>query len=197
MNNINHKNAIYLIGFLTVVIWVVLVIWNLNDLSYWVIIQKLLSALGVVFVVTNIFKKWLWKSGIFRGWLVLINDLSGEYKGVITPSQVNNSFPSFPKNISAVIKQTLFSLDIKVTSDESESNSFSHSFIKEQNGDVKIVYSYLGKPDINNRQVNSIHEGSAILLLIGNPPSKLRGEYWTSRGTIGEIELSKNSLKGT
>lgn len=172
-------------------LWLLMLAWKPEDLTLWTVFQKLSSALGVVFIITVCFKKWAWRWGIFKGWLVLVENLTGEYEGIITPSQSNTTFLSQPKKITATIKQSLFTFDIKVISDESESNSFSHSFIKEQNGDVKVVYSYSGKPRINNRQKNPIHEGTSILNLIGKPTTKLKGEYWTSRGTIGEIELTK------
>jgi len=49
---------------------------------------------------------------------------------------------------------------------------------------------YVNWPDVRVEQRSRIHHGSASLVVSGNPTTRLRGQYWTSRDTRGELDFT-------
>ena len=52
-----------------------------DEIALWTILIKLPTAFTIYGAILIIFTKWLWKSSIFKEWLVLIPNLSGEWTG--------------------------------------------------------------------------------------------------------------------
>lgn len=55
----------------------------------------------------------------------------------------------------------------------------------------KLGYSYSSTPRITVQERSDPHDGTMVLEIIGDPVSKLKGVYWTTRKTTGEVVLSK------
>ncbi len=52
------------------------------------------------------------------------------------------------------------------------------------------IFSYTSKPRASVTICSPIHDGSITFDIIGAPVLKLKGQYWTSRRTTGEVVLS-------
>lgn len=194
MKRINNKNGIIasvlLILFLTFTISLILS----EEITYWTILLKLPTAFTIYGAIFIIFAKWLWKSRIFKGWLVLIPDLSGEWTGKLntTHPDPKTEKKNRPKDINATIKQDLFNISIIMRTMEMKSTSFVAAFDIDRNQNRnRVCYSYTSRPNPQYRSESPIHDGTTLLDIIGNPPSELNGEYWTTRKTTGMIELKK------
>ena len=75
---------------------------------------------------------------------------------------------------------------------EMNSTSFVAAFDIDQNQNRnRICYSYTSRPKPECREQSPMHDGTALLDIIGNPQFKLIGEYWTTRKTTGMIILKK------
>ena len=74
---------------------------------------------------------------------------------------------------------------------EMTSRSFIADFcLDEENQLRRLTYSYDSDPIVTVRERSSPHKGTVLLDLVGSPVRKLRGSYWTDRGTLGTIEFT-------
>ncbi len=79
-----------------------------------------------------------------------------------------------------------------------ESDSFSNTAqINEddESGIFRLSYNYTNRSRANVRDRSAIHDGAAILKVITEPEKVLKGEYWTSRKTTGDISVKFVSRK--
>ena len=193
MKNLNIKSFAGLAIAFTVSIWLILLyIAGAKLESTWLAFKQLPSVFTIEMVIWGLFVKWGWRFKIFQKWLVPFPFIQGTWKGQLTSTWVNpeTQKPLDPIEIVLVIRQTFLSVHCTIMTAESESRSYSASIHIDPESDQKrLVYSYTNKPNIRLRDRSAIHDGTASLLIIGNQPSQLRGEYWTSRKTTGEIDL--------
>lgn len=133
---------------------------------------------------------------MFQVWLVPFPFIQGSWRGTLTSTWIDPGTQQSiePIDIVLVIRQSFLSIHCTILTQESESRSYSASLhLDTDSGEKRLVYSYTNKPRPTVRDRSSIHEGTASLLLVGNPARELKGEYWTSRKTTGEINLKFQS----
>lgn len=195
MKRISIKNGVFasvlLVIFLTFTICLVLS----EEITYWTILMRLPTAITIYGLAFIIFAEWLWKYPIFKEWLVLIPNLSGEWTGKLnaTYEDPETGKKTSSKGINATIKQDLFHISIIMRTKEMKSTSFVAAFDIDKNQNRKrMCYSYTSRPKPEYREKSPMHDGTALLEIMENPPSKLNGEYWTTRKTTGTIELKKH-----
>lgn len=193
MKRINIKNGVFasvlLVIFLTFTICLVLS----EEITYWTILMRLPMAITIYGLALIIFAEWLWKYPIFKEWLVLIPNLSGEWTGKLnaTYQDPEAGKKTSSKGINATIKQDLFHISIIMRTKEMKSTSFVAAFDIDKNQNLKRM-CYTSRPKPEYREKSPMHDGTALLEIMENPPSKLNGEYWTTRKTTGTIELKKH-----
>ncbi|HDY75921.1 MAG TPA: hypothetical protein ENH49_05300 [Candidatus Marinimicrobia bacterium] len=194
MKRINIKNGVFisvlLVLFLTVTICKILS----EEITFWTILMRLPTAITIYGFALIIFSKWLWKYPIFKGWLVLIPNLSGEWTGKVktTYQDPETGKKTSSKDMKATIKQDLYNISIIMSTKEMKSSSFVAAFDIDKNQNRNnLCYSYTSRPKPDYRDKSPMHDGTALLDIIGNPPSELNGEYWTTRRTTGLIEFKK------
>lgn len=161
---------------------------NLSYLGLNSIWENITTTITIVTVLCTIFATWAWKLKIFQGWLVPFPSLSGEWKGVIvsTYQSKNTEIP-----IHVIIKHNFFNIQIQIKTKESSSISTCGSFdIDEYRGLKQLLYSYQNYPKATVRDKSQIHYGTTRLEISSNAKI-LKGEYWTSRKTTGDIKLNK------
>ena len=142
--------------------------------------------------IWGLFAKWGWKFKIFHDWLVPFPVIQGTWSGTISSTWTNPETKEKPAPIPVVvaIRQTFLNVHCTLFTSESESRSYSTSIhIDEDRGETRLVYSYTNTPRTTVRERSPIHFGTTSLQIVGDPPNELRGEYWTSRKTTGEIVL--------
>lgn len=77
---------------------------------------------------------------------------------------------------------------------EMESHSYVEGFCLDDDSQVRrLCYSYTSRPEAMLRDRSTPYDGSILFNIIGNPVSKLKGEYWTQRKTIGTIILTQRT----
>ena len=197
MKHLNVKAFAAVAIVLTVGIWLTLLFLSgLQIESTWLAFKQLPTVLSIEMILWGIFVKWGWRYKIFQGWLVPFPLIQGTWRGKLTSTWINPDTQRTldPIDIVLVIRQTFLSIHCTILTQESESRSYSASIhIDSDSGEKRLVYSYTNKPRVSVRERSAIHDGTASLLLIGNPPKAFKGEYWTSRETTGEISLQFSS----
>ncbi len=179
---------------ITVVIWMIIMGWSGTDIGWnTTTASKLWTALGVtVSIPLPLFTSWAWKLPIFQRWLVLVPYVQGTWKGVCQPNWVDpvTGKQTPPVEIYLVIRQTLLTLSCTAFTEESSSVSLTSSFcIDEAQGQRGLSYTYRNRPEPSIRGRSPLHEGTAVLSIIGTPVRQLNGEYWTNRQSIGGLSF--------
>ena len=191
MKNIKIKSILFLILGISAVIWFLIAYYKNIDMSNFQEYIKILPQVVTIdLVLYSIFTKWLWKLKIFQYWLVPFPDLQGTWEGFIFSNWENPDGTGKIKRIPAIltIKQSFSSISCKVKTSESTSFSYAEGFkIDEERQVRQLVYSYTNKPKLSLSERSAVHEGTIILDIILEREKKLKGEYWTSRKTTGEV----------
>lgn len=149
-------------------------------------------------ILLSFFVKWGWKLKLFKGWLVPFPDLNGTWEGQITTTWINLETGESPSPIKAflTIKQTFSKMSCVLRTEEMTSYSYSEGFKLDSENQIKqLSFSYTSKPRTTVKDRSPVHEGSIVFDIIGTPAKKLKGEYWTSRKTTGEIIMAFREKK--
>ena len=188
------KYLITICGIVTFGIWVV--VMNLTSTTFGfnlLSIMRLWTAIGITGTIfLPLFTYWAWKFPIFQRWLVNVPHIEGTWKGTCISNWVDPTTGVTPPPIEMylVIKQTLLTIHCTVFTVESTSQSLAASFCIDSIGGSRcLTYTFRNRPETNIRHRSQIHEGTAILDIIGSPANQLKGEYWTNRQTTGIIQL--------
>ncbi len=193
MKNLNLKSFIYVILIISGILWFAFASLNGLDLSKIVDFFKILPKVaGIDLILVTIFVKWAWKLKVFKGWLVPFPNLNGTWQGHIKSTWIDPStgrtIPSIPTILT--IKQSFTKISCVMRTKEMTSYSYSEDFKLEADNQIKqLCYSYTSKPVTTVTDRSPLHEGSIVFDIIGDPVKKLKGQYWTSRKTTGEISL--------
>lgn len=193
MNSINSRVFLWLVVGFTGLVWVVAAAITDGFASIWRFAALTSTVVAVDGVAWLLFWKWLWKWPRLQGWLVRFPNLNGTWDGYISPSSTDSQqVERIPARLT--IEQTLLSLRCTLRTAESTSYSYGATLQTEENTSVgRLVYSYSNSPRARFFYRSAPHEGTACLEILGKRSKKLQGPYWTSRATIGDIELSFSS----
>lgn len=193
MKNIRKELLVWirLGGF--VIIWIAVLFFSKTALSInWDAIKKLPDVVMIYVFISLFFTKWAWKWKIFRGWLVPLPNLQGTWKGYLDSTWIDPStgLRASPKKIVLVIRQTFSTLSCVTFTEESDTFSTTAQINQDdESGVFRLSYNYTNRPRSSVRDRSEIHDGAAILKIISEPKKKLKGEYWTSRKTTGDISV--------
>jgi hypothetical protein len=191
MKNIRREIFVWIQLFAFVIIWAgALLVSGVTLEISWEAIKRLPDVVTIYVVLSLIFINWAWRLPIFKGWLVLLPDLQGTWKGTLESTWVDpNTNRKIPlKDVTLVIKQTFLTISCEMYTDESY--SFSNTAQINQDDESRIFwlsYNYTNRSKANVRDRSAIHDGAAILKVITGLDRVLEGEYWTSRKTTGDI----------
>jgi hypothetical protein len=100
--------------------------------------------------------------------------------------------PQKSKDCYIVIRQTFSKVSVDMLLDISESHSTSADLI-ERNGRRFLCFSYWSSARTTEREGNPPHRGGAELAVSTKPRTRLEGDYWTERRTIGHISTLGHS----
>ncbi len=172
--------------FITQGLWVALVLFVIRYLicnfnSLYDFIGAAGEVISVTIIIIGLYSRFLWQYNPFEK----TPKLMGTYNGVI---EYNFSGIVEQKDISVTIKQSLFSIKVQITTNEITSNTIIGNLV-EENDEYILYYTYITNPKSKYSKENPIQYGTCRLLT--NTKNKLIGTYWTSRKTIGDIELKK------
>lgn len=140
-----------------------------------------ISGVSILFVV---YEKWLWR---FIPWNrpPVFNE---QYDGSI--SYEFNGQKS-EKELTIYVKQTWLSVEITTRTDINTSYTITGVIVQEHRADV-LYYTYVTDPSALHERENPTQRGTCRMVLNGDMDN-LKGKYWTSSCTVGDIEWRKRS----
>lgn len=175
----HNERLMYLTGILVVVR--VLISKSLNqEIGPYGIVSNIGEAVSATVFIGWLYCKYLWRCEFFK-WESMPR-LHKRYNGIL-----KSSYDRIERKINLEIKQTLLSVEVKLISDESSSDSV-NATISEIHGQKTLLYTYLNEPMSAHRHHSQIHYGTAKLSIISD--RELRGTYYTDRNTTGDMFLS-------
>jgi hypothetical protein len=147
------------------------------------------TSVTITAIITAIFATWGWKLRLFRGWLVIVPDLGGCWKGTIKLL----ADQGIDHGAVANIRQTLFRISVRVWTESMKSASYAADiYTEDDSGEQRLTYSYTATPHLRGRASNPAQDGTAKLNILARA-QRLSGTYWTDRCTRGEMTLRKLS----
>jgi hypothetical protein len=181
---------------LAIVIWAGVLVFQHQTVS-------LHSLTPFSYVVTGLsaalvlWERWLWAWPVFHPWLTSQPDLRGTWKGMLVSDWIDPHTQQhrLPTEVYYVIRQTYSTIDIRMLTVESMSESLSGNVFSDKVGVYKLAVTYRNIPRLLERARSPVHHGGALLNLIGKPIHKLDGEYWTDRDTGGELTFTVRTRK--
>ncbi len=184
-----HLSALLLIAAL---VWgALLVVDGVSVSLTW--FRPLTAVTGVLVLFLAIFDRWAWRLPVLYPWFVSTPDIQGTWKGEIisTWTDPNTGSRIPPLRAFMVIRQTFSSIRMQLISTDSSSELLGGALHRDIDGNHKIMGTYRNTPRLLRRDVSPIHYGSIMMDVIGSPPYKLAGDYWTDRDTKGELYFSE------
>lgn len=153
-------------------------------------------AVGTILAgIANFTWRWLWRRvPSLNRWL--FPDLNGTWTGTLQSTWIDPATAVSPGPIptTVTIRQTLFDVSVKMKT--GESGSYSTRVIPEaepQADRYRLWYSYDNRPTATVQHRSTPHEGVAWLeVALADDPDKLTGQYYTSRKTTGDIEVTRD-----
>lgn len=168
-------------------------LWHGRTVSdLWVVVKIGYAAIPAVLVVLGLFFGYAWRWPIFRGWLVPFPNLNGTWQGEIQTTWKDTVTGVTPGPIPVImtVKQSFIRMSCVMRTAEMCSRSCFADFWLDGDEQIrKLGYSYVSTslPTVAHR--SPPHEGSMVFEIVGNPVTKLKGVYWSSRKTTGEVTL--------
>ncbi len=85
------------------------------------------------------------------------------------------------------ITQTASAIQMRLMTQESESELLGASIVPDADGLARLFGTYRNTPRPEVRHRSQIHHGGLFLNIHGEPPGRLEGQYWTDRNTTGSL----------
>lgn len=155
------------------------------------------KTIPVVLLLWLSFTAYAWRWRVFRGWLVPFPDLDGTWQGTIqtTWKDANSATPG-PIPVILTIKQSFGRVSCVMRTAEMSSWSYLADFWLDTDEQIrKLGYCYTSSPSLAVAERSQPHDGTMVLEIIGEPVEKLKGIYWTTRKTTGEVTLTYRYAK--
>lgn len=194
MKNINRSLFTWVFLGLSVVIWIG---------SAWVASIKPDDTVGLIAQLPKVaaidgmfvwlFVKWGWRCRFLHPWLVPYPDLNGTWEGqlISTYGDPLTTDERPPITATLTIRQTFMEVSCAMRTRDMNSTSGLAGFLLNPDQQQKqLVYTYLSHPRATLLATSPIHHGAVILDILNEPPTRLRGRYWTSRATAGEADFT-------
>lgn len=163
-------------------------------------IAAVIASFGIVVAVASgavfLLDRYAWWWRVLRGWLVKRPDLRGTWKTTLHSDWIDpkTGVRVNPVEGYMVIRQTMTALSMRFFSEKARSVSIAHAIECEPDGQFGFSAVYRNIPQIEYQGTGSaMHHGALLLDPHDVEPQKLRGHYWTDRGTRGTIVMDRVS----
>lgn len=186
-------------------LWVVMTIaagvWWLSTPNLppdWFLTAKIGGMVSAALAAAWLFDTYVWRWSALHDWLVPFPDLNGTWSGNIqsTWKDPKTGKPVAPISTTLVIKQSFSRLSAVMLTGEMRSDSVAAEFVLEPDAQIrKLIYSYRSRPIASVTHRSPEHDGTAEFQVIQGSPMRLKGRYWTARGTTGDIDLTFASVQ--
>jgi hypothetical protein len=153
------------------------------------------TVITVVGLLLLIFDKWAWSFRFLHPWFVARPYIKGTWKGMLVSEYVDpkTNQPVPPIEVYLVIRQTYFTIHMRLLTKESSSETMAMEIPKAADGVYTVASIYRNTPRQDHRDHSPIHHGAMLIYVEGDPVTKLRAEYWTDRLTRGQIVFTEKS----
>jgi len=179
---------------LTIASWLVILAIQGQSVVRIEFIKPFGTVVGILGITMALFAQYAWSWKLFRGWFIERPDLRGTWKVEMRSNWTagDSSKPTTPIIAYAAVKQTLYTLSIRLLTEESQSSLVAHSFSKENDGIFRLTAVYRNEPNIRLQEQRSrIHYGAISLEVHCGEEASMQGHYWTDRCTNGIIEFTE------
>jgi hypothetical protein len=195
MRNLNKSLFVWLLLATSICVWITLA-WIRSIASSDVVgLLKLLpSVVAVDCVLIGLFVKWGWRWRLLYPWLVPFPNLNAVWKGEINSTYEGRTPAERIAGLAAMltIHQTFTNVSCVMETAEMRSSSALAGFdLNPERQQKQLVYVYYSRPKLTVSERSPMHDGAVVFDIIGSPPTKLSGHYWTTRNTRGDIELTR------
>jgi hypothetical protein len=193
MKNLKTKPFVYFIFTLFAICFTAIaLIRNEEIVDIWSTVKIAYKTIPILLILWLGFTKYAWKWSVFQGWLVPFPYIEGTWQGNIQTTWKNPKTGEIPGPIPVIltIKQSFSRIScVMRTAEMTSSSHFADFWLDSDEQLRKLGYCYVSNPSVSVAERSQPHQGTIVLDIIGNPVNKLRGTYWTSRKTTGEVEL--------
>lgn len=151
------------------------------------------KTIPIIILIWAAFTSLAWRWRVFKGWLVPFPDLNGTWQGTIqTTWKDSEANTPGPIPVTLTIKQSFGRVSCVMRTAEMSSWSYLADFWLDTDEQIrKLGYSYTSSPGLKLQDRSVPHDGTMVLEIIGDPVTKLKGIYWTTRKSTGEVVLTK------
>lgn len=150
-----------------------------------------------VMFLLSAFDLFFWK--FFPESVIKRPKIYGTWRGTIRSNWTNPETGEQiePIECYATIHQTFSTVSYRQMTEESTSDLVAKEIILSSANVFQLVGVYFNESRILIRDTgrNPIHYGGIRMNIIGSPATRLTGEYWTSRNTVGELNLIQRRKK--
>jgi len=194
MKNLHSKRfALILFGVFAVSFMGIAAISGKSVADLWEALGIAYKTIPVVLLAVGAFVAFAWRWKAFRGWLVPFPDLNGTWQGTMQTTWRNPETGEVPGPIPVIltIKQSFIRISCVMRTGEMTSRSYLADFWLDKDEQIRMLgYSYQSRPLPSVVGRSEQHDGTIVFEVIEEPAKKLKGTYWTSRKTTGEVELT-------
>ena len=147
------------------------------------------AAVTSVLLGLALWEYWIWRWPLIQLIPGTPRNIRGTWKGELETFWKDEHGVTPPRKTAfLVVRQSASKLSVVLLTNESRSSS-TLSTVSTDRAGVSLDYMYLNWPDARVEDRSRIHHGSASLVVSGAPATRLRGRYWTSRDTRGELDF--------
>ena len=166
-------------------------LWLVGEPLSWTWVFSVGGTVSVTAGAITLFDRWAWKQPWLQGWFVKRPILKGDWNFVINSLWIDPLTNRCPEPIEAqvTIRQTYTQLHLRLETPESSGDFVASKIVTKDDGTYQVFGVFQNQPRISVQDRSRPHRGALLLDVIGEPatPSELKGQYWTDRGTSGEI----------
>jgi predicted pore-forming effector associated with SMODS systems len=194
MKNLNKTFFVWLLVGASAIIWVVLAwLYSVSSADVVGLFKLLPTVVAIDCVLIWVFVKWGWRWPLLHPWLVPFPDLNGKWKGEIHSTyRDRETGENVPIATTLTIRQTFIEISCIMETNEMKSASgLADFFLDSAQQQKQLIYTYCSRPKLTLADKSQMHDRTVTFDIVGNPPSRLVGRYWTTRRTVGDIELSR------
>jgi hypothetical protein len=153
--------------------WLLSLVVGTTHPPFWLEVPGTVTLYGLLY---GLFRSYLWKWKMFHTTgIVKVPDISGEWAGYVT-SSFDDLAQQHP--VSVRIQQNWTHLLVRLTADQSESESIVASMAVEEG--VVLTYQYRNTPKPGAKNTMHAHVGTGVLKLSADR-SELSGQYYSGR----------------
>jgi hypothetical protein len=158
--------------------------------------SSLSPVVTALMLMLSAFDLWIWRWPLINRF-VKRPDISGTWQAHLRSSWIDPGTQQTAATITSamVIHQTYTTINVRLLTAESASQQLGASLARTEDGRYQLSGVYRNEPKVTVRDRSRMHFGAFLLDVGDSARQSLEGEYWTDRGTCGEMSARKRVRK--